>query len=115
MFDRTWWIGLVATGWLASPILAEDDWAGLGHELGCYKLTTLRNMLADDVPKGKTLKPFATPDEFVTQLETLGLHPKKTTPAGEAGSPMHGIVVVEFDGGRSVAFVKRHSCTRFDD
>jgi hypothetical protein len=103
-------LGLV----LAAPAAADDEWAILGHELGCWRLKTAAKTL-EDVPALAKLKPFASPDDLMRQLTALGVHAKRRTIEGKSGYFASGIVVIEIDSEHSLAFVKRRDCTEFND
>ena len=118
-------VGLVILR-LAGTARADDEWAILGQGLGCWSLETIRTQLAEKNPKLRGLKPFSGPDDFVRQLETLGVSAtRKTVEAPH--TPWRSLVIVELDDAsrpdedgntprrRALRFVERRHCTEHDD
>jgi hypothetical protein len=110
----------------AAPATADDEWAILGHELGCSRVTPVLKSLAEDVPALAKLKPCASPDDFMRQLTALGVHARRRKLEGRSGWYPSGIVVIEIGseylegplkplGTYSLAFVKHRECTEFND
>jgi len=97
----------LATAIPARPVAAEQ-WAGLGHELGCWELSSVREHLATDrdVPELAHLGPFHTPDQLVGELRKRGLSP--TTENTEFRG--HRVVTVAVDGKIGVRFIDRRYC-----
>src|SRR5262245_16206063 len=86
---------------------AGDEWAVLGHELGCWKLSAFRKAWADDEGPLAKVRSFQTPDEFVAELRRLGMKPKTET--GDWNG--HPVVSVTVDGRIDVRFISRRYCS----
>jgi hypothetical protein len=91
---------------LSRSASAEERWAILGHELGCWKVSGAAKMLAQEDPKFAGLHPFATPEQLVAELGKLGIS-ARTERMDLNGFPL---VTVTVDGKLQVRFISRRYC-----
>jgi len=93
---------------LAKSASAEEKWAVLGHELGCWNLSSTREALATDrdLPELARLGTFRSPDEFVDQLRKLGMKPRSE----KIELNKLPLVTVTVDGKLQVRFISRRYC-----
>ena len=82
--------------------------AVLGHELGCWNLSSTREALATDrdLPELARLGTFRSPDEFVDQLRKLGMKPRSE----KIELNKLPLVTVIVDGKLQVRFISRRYC-----
>ena len=93
---------------VSARLAMAEQWAGLGHELGCWDLSSVRKMLATDrnLPELANLGPFHTPDQLVAELRKRGMKPttENTTFLG------HRVVIVAVGSKIKVGFIEHRYC-----